>query len=99
MTDFDERDLLAFCEAAGFGEIHLELHVALQPPQPQKWETMINSPANPLIPSLAEVMTQIFTPEEAMRFEAHLRPRVEAGLGKHRSALAYLWATKDERSI
>ncbi len=99
MTDFDDRDLLTFCEAAGFGEIHLELHVDIQPPQPQKWETMINTPGNPLVPSVAEVMAQIFTPEEAARFEAHLRPHVEQGLGRHRSAGVYVWATKDEHPM
>lgn len=97
MTDFDDRDLLGVCEAAGFSEIHLELHVDIQPPQPQKWDTMINSPGNPLVPSLAEVMAQIFTPEEAARFEAHLRPQVEKGLGRHRSAFVYVWATKDAK--
>jgi ubiquinone/menaquinone biosynthesis C-methylase UbiE len=94
MTDFDERDLLVFCEAAGFAEIHLELHVDIQPPEPQKWETMVHSPPNPLALSLAEVMAQVFSPDEAAQFEAHLRPLVERGQGRHVSARAYIWATK-----
>ena len=94
MIDFDERDLLAYCEAAGFADIHLELHVDIQQPAPQKWETMINTPPNPLAPSLAEVMTQVLSAEEAQQFEAHLRPLVERGQGKQRAAGAYLWATK-----
>ena len=42
-------------------------------------------------------MAQIFTPEEAARYEAHVRPRVEAGHGVVREAVAYLAATKPER--
>ena len=54
-------------------------------------------PGNPNIPSPREAMAQIFTAEEAARYEAHVRPRVEAGHGVVREAVAYLAATKPER--
>lgn len=95
MLDFDERDLVRYCEAAGFAEIHLELRVDVQPPPPAKWEAIISMPPNPCVPALKEVMAQLFTSEEAARYEAYARPRVEMGQGKQYSAVAYLWATKD----
>lgn len=95
MMNFDERDLLRLCEEAGFKNIHLELHVLLMPSPPQKWETFINAPGNPNIPSLAGAMKQVLSAEEAQRLEAHVRPRIESGGGSFASAVAYLRATKD----
>ena len=94
MVDFDERDLLAHAEAAGFPEIHLHYEADIEPAEPRRWETVLHSSGNPKLPTLAEMMTQLFTPEEAARYEAYLRPRVEQGLGSSRGAMAYLWAVK-----
>jgi hypothetical protein len=41
-------------------------------------------------------MARVFTPEESARYEAHLRPLVEAGRGVVRGAFAYLAATKPD---
>jgi arsenite methyltransferase len=97
MLDFDERRLVALCEAAGFVDIHLALHIFVRPAPPQPWDRAMSIPGNPNIPSPREAMVQIFTPEEAARYEAHVRPRVEAGDGVVREAVAYLAATKPER--
>ncbi len=97
MLDFDEHRLVALCEAAGFVDIHLALHIFVRPATPQPWDRAISIPGNPNIPSPREAMAQIFTPEEAARYEAHVRPRVEAGHGVVREAVAYLAATKPER--
>jgi hypothetical protein len=53
-------------------------------------------PGNPNIPSPREAMAEIFTAEEAARYEAHVRPRMEAGHGVVREAVAYLAAAKPE---
>ena len=58
------------------------------------WERWITRPGNPFVPCLRELMAQLFTPVEAARFEVYMRPFVEAGIGRGRLALAYLWATK-----
>ena len=58
------------------------------------WDTLINTPPNPKVPSTAEVMQQVLTPAEINEFTAHLRPLVEEGLGSRKSALAFLWAIK-----
>jgi arsenite methyltransferase len=50
MSDFNERDLVRFAEAAGFTEIHLQLNVAVRYPDPIPWQTFINIAPNPLMP-------------------------------------------------
>lgn len=94
MVDFDERDLLAYTEAAGFREIHLEYRADIEPAEPRRWETVLHSSGNPRIPTLAEVIDQVLTPEEAVRYAAHVRPIVESGQGVSRGATAGLWAVK-----
>lgn len=94
MVDFDERDLLADAEKAGFTEIRLDLHAEIVPSQPIKWEEFIRQAGNPKIPTLEEAMNQLLTAEEAERFEKQLRPSVEAGRGMQRRAYAFLWAVK-----
>jgi ubiquinone/menaquinone biosynthesis C-methylase UbiE len=96
MVNFDERDLVRLSEASGFKNVHLEFHVILMSNPPQKWETFINSPGNPTIPSFADAMKQVFTADEIRRLETHVRPRVESGGGQGASAVAYLRATKDD---
>lgn len=96
MLNFDERDLLAMVEQAGFREMHLELHVDVQPPTERtNWETLLHTAGNPKIPTLGEAIQQALTPDEATQFMTHLRPLVETGQAIQRSALAYLWAIKE----
>lgn len=94
MLDFDERDLLAMTEAAGFREIHLVYQVDIEPAEPRRWETVLHSSGNPRLPTLAEAMAQVLTPEEAARYEAYLRPIIERGEGVSRGATLELWAVK-----
>jgi len=97
MLDFDEHSLVAHCEATGFIDIHLALHIFVRPATPQPWDRAMSIPGNPNIPSPLEAIAQIFTSAEAARYEAHLRPRVEAGHGVVREAFAFLAALKPER--
>lgn len=94
MGNFDERDLLNQAEMAGFEEIHLELQANIKPSEVMDWQIILNTPWNPIVPSLAEAMDQALTLEEAEKFVNHLRPLVESGKGVSRSAVAYLWAVK-----
>ena len=94
MTNFDERDLIAYAERAGFTHIHLELQSTIEPPDDASWEAFIHIAANPKIPTLEEAMQQALTPAEMETFIQHLRPLVEAKQGQRRMALAYLWASK-----
>ena len=95
MLNFDERDLFFWAEAAGFSEINLELVLELRPfPDFVTWDSIKQGAANPRVPSVAEVMNDVLSNSEKKKLDAHMRSQVEAGKGKRRSALAYLWATK-----
>jgi arsenite methyltransferase len=94
MLDFDERDLVRFAEEAGFFPVELELHAYIRPVEPRPWEAFLNSAGNPKIPTFAQAMEQVLTPEERDRVAGHLRPLVEEGKGVWRMAHAYLAATK-----
>jgi len=102
MLNFDERDLLAHAEEAGFEEIHLEYqaditrgnrHFSGEGPD---WELLLKGSGNPKIPTLEEAMNEALTPKELERFTTHLRPLVERNESKGMSAIAYLWAVKQE---
>jgi SAM-dependent methyltransferase len=99
MVDFDERDLVSMAAAAGFGEIHLELCVDVEPGEPRSWEGFINSSPNPLQLTLSEAMHNCLTDEERCRLVACLRPQVEAGANYRRSAVAYLRASKRKAPV
>jgi hypothetical protein len=94
MGDFDERDLVAYAENAGFSEIHLELQIEVKPHEDEDWSAFLHAPWNPKVPSFAEAMEQTLTPTQAETFINHLRPLVEANQGIRRLAVAYLWAVK-----
>ena len=96
MLNFDDRDLVDMAEAAGFQRVSLTLEVKAEPPEPMRWEAYANAAWNPKIPSVREVMEQVLTPGEQERYEAHMRPLVEAGRGRRRMASAYLVAVKEE---
>lgn len=94
MLDFDERDLIAFAEKAGFKEIHLELQAEVKPPTEGSWETFLRIAGNPKIPTIEEAIQQALTPDEAEKLVAYLRPLVERKQGISMSAAGYLWAVK-----
>lgn len=99
MLNFDERDLVDYVEDAGFGEIHLTLEIEVVPIRRDPtialtWEALLRSAGYPQAPTLGEVMGQVLSPDEAARFAAHLRPKVEAREGMRRSSAAFLWAMK-----
>jgi len=96
MTDFDERDLIRFTEEAGFKEIRLELQIEIKPPENGDWGRLMHIAGNPKIPTIEEAIHQVLTPEEIETFVNYLRPLVEAKQGTRRSAVAYLWAVKQE---
>jgi ubiquinone/menaquinone biosynthesis C-methylase UbiE len=95
MMDFNERDLIRHAEEAGFGEIHVELVVDVQPGSwALDWDRLLALAPNPNAPTPGETISEALTRVEAQRFEAHLRPLVDAGKGIRRSAFAYLWSVK-----
>jgi ubiquinone/menaquinone biosynthesis C-methylase UbiE len=96
LVDFDERDLLAWAEAAGFDPIRLEYEAELGRGSwlTGSWEAALHTSPNPLAPTLDEALDRALTTEERVEFETRLRPLVEANAGRRRMAYAYLSATK-----
>jgi ubiquinone/menaquinone biosynthesis C-methylase UbiE len=96
LIDFDERDLVAWAEEAGFYPVELTCEVAVKRGSwlHGRWENVLRTSGNPLAPSLGEAIEQALTPEEAERFEAHLRPLVEANEARQHTAVAYLRGLK-----
>jgi arsenite methyltransferase len=96
MRNFDERDLVALAEIAGFDGIHLELTHDVRRTPPLPWAALLNIAGNPLLPTMAEAMRQVLTAEETDRLTAQLQPQVEQGRGKQRIAIAYLSALRPD---
>jgi len=97
MLDFDEYDLIAFAEQAGFREIHLELQVTIQPYTDRRdINTILQTAPNPKHPTNQEIIEEALTPAEAERFVSHLRWLIEENqvVRTIRYAGAYLWAVK-----
>jgi ubiquinone/menaquinone biosynthesis C-methylase UbiE len=96
MLDFDERDLVALAERAGFGEVHAQVSIDVGPVAAQPWTTVLHSAGNPRIPTLAEAMREALTEQETTRLTDHLRPLVEQGDGRRRAASVHLWAARPD---
>jgi arsenite methyltransferase len=98
MFNFDERDLLADVEQAGFGELALdyEVRIGKHPPVggPIRWDAFYNLSGNPNEPTVREVVERALDAGEARQFEKHLRPLVERGEGIRYFAEAYIYAVK-----
>ena len=98
LMSFDERDLVAWTDEAGFDEIHLRYEADVVPHLPElfpkrAWEAFARSSGNPLEPTVQEAIDAALSPSEARELEEHLRPLVERGEGGWRLAVAYLWAS------
>jgi arsenite methyltransferase len=97
MTDFDERDLLSWTEAAGFRTISVHYEVTIKQKawlEGISWDAFLRFSPNPLCPTVLEAVTEALSADERRRFESHLRPLVENGDGTTRGATVYLAATK-----
>jgi arsenite methyltransferase len=100
LIDFDERDLIACAERAGFRKVELAYEVRVERDaaghfgSEYSWDTFLRVAPNPLAPTLSETIDDALTPEEAKRFVSHLRSLFEEKKGTSRSAVAYLRAVK-----
>jgi EmrB/QacA subfamily drug resistance transporter len=95
LLSFDDWDLLDLAEAAGFGQIHLEVRVDVQAPRPPcPWDRFLRMAPNPLLPTFGQVLAQALDRDEAGQLTDYLRPLVESGRGRRRQALAGLAAVK-----
>jgi hypothetical protein len=92
-----DRDLVHLAEAAGFGRIHLERHIDVEPGSSNRavdLDPLLGSSPNPLAPTVGETIAGALPPAEQGRFVAHLAEAVARGDAVRRSAVAYLTATR-----
>jgi len=98
MIAFGHKDWFLALDRAGFAGIRADLSVSQgrQPPVP--WDYMLKMSPNPLVPTLGEMMQEIFSAEERDRFEVHIRPLIENGGGASQMSHVNLWAWKNTPS-
>jgi ubiquinone/menaquinone biosynthesis C-methylase UbiE len=94
IANYSERDMIRFAQAAGFGELHLELHIDIMPSIVRSWDVFINSSPHPLAPPLSVIMSERFTEEERQLFERAMRPVVEDPKAVTTDRMLYLTAIK-----
>ena len=95
MTDFDERDILAGLERAGYAQhvMQLTTQVVSTPLlDSADWDTFLATAPNPLVPTFDVFLDEVLNADERQALEGHLRPLVEAKQGTRRQATAYFWA-------
>ncbi|HWB54947.1 MAG TPA: methyltransferase domain-containing protein [Tepidisphaeraceae bacterium] len=96
ITNYNERDLFRFARDAGFVNLHLELHIDLQPALPISWEAYLDVANHPWAPTLREILAERFSKEEAEVFTRTLKPVVENGQSVQKQLTVYITADKPE---
>ena len=94
IVNYSERDLVNFVRAAGFADIHLQLHIDVNPSPIRDWNVFLGTSPHPLAPSLGTILAERCTAEERGYFESIVRPLVESGNNIMTDRAAYLQAQK-----
>jgi ubiquinone/menaquinone biosynthesis C-methylase UbiE len=94
IANYSERDLLSFVQAAGFSDVHLQLHIDVTPSRITSWEVFLRTSPHPWAPPLGRIMAERFTPDERQFFEQILRPVVEGGKSTTTDRTVYVQAQK-----
>jgi arsenite methyltransferase len=94
IANFSERTLFESIRVCGFTNIHLELHMDLQPSIIPSWKIFVESAPHPWAPTLGAILAEHFSPEERQTFEKTMRPLVESGQALSVGRIAYLRAEK-----
>jgi ubiquinone/menaquinone biosynthesis C-methylase UbiE len=94
IANYSERDIFNLARAAGFAQVHLQLHMDEQPSRTTSWEVFIGNSPHPWAPSLKQILAEQFSPNERQFFEKIVRPTVESGKNVSIERSAYLQALK-----
>ena len=97
LTNFSERDLVRQVSAAGFCNIHMELHIDALHAWITDWEVFLDVSPHPLAKPLREILAQQFSTSERLFFERIMRPQVESGQTTSSDVIAYLSADKPSK--
>lgn len=98
-VDFDEWSLINLAEQAGFMDTSMEVLARTFPARPMSWDEFVSAAPNARCPPLKRTMERVLSITESRSLEAHLRPLVEAGGGRRRTAVVYLWAWRERRPV
>lgn len=96
LTNFSERSLFHWAQAAGFQELHLQLHMDAERAKLPSWAVFLGAAPHPWAPTVAEILDKHFSAQEREVFEKALRPVIESGQSVGTSRMAYLQAVKPE---
>jgi arsenite methyltransferase len=99
MVDFDERDLLAWAESAGFDAVELDYRAELRAPADPivDWEGLKRTAPNPLAPTYGAAIEAVLTPDERDRLDAYVQGFAEAATPTRRTlAMAFLSAQRPD---
>jgi ubiquinone/menaquinone biosynthesis C-methylase UbiE len=96
LTNYTERELVRFAQAAGFLPIHGRAELDVRPANPLAWETFLRLSPFAGVPTLAEILERDFDAAERSEFERYIRPAVERGGSGEESATAFLVAEKPQ---
>jgi arsenite methyltransferase len=94
MENFDERDLLADAEAAGFTGVELDYQVRIEhTAATSSWEAMLRHAPNPLVPPLETILKAALSADDFAALATHMPKRMVMGR-QRRIAVAYLRAVR-----
>jgi arsenite methyltransferase len=99
MMGFDDRDLAEHAAAAGFGRVHVECRIDIEPGsvmQAPGLAALLDSAPNPNAPTTREAIDSALTRAEQGRFVAELERAMAAGTAVRRMAAAYVVAEKPD---
>lgn len=94
IANYSERDLIRVAQAAGFENLHLELHIDVIPSPIPNWQAFLESSPHPLAPPLSVILAEQFSAEERQLFETVMRPLIEDPRSLTTDRAAYLTARK-----
>jgi ubiquinone/menaquinone biosynthesis C-methylase UbiE len=94
IANYSERSLFDLVRACGFAEIHMELHIDMQPSVVTSWDVFLGFSPHPWAPPLSVILADQFTPEERQCFEQTVRPIVESPAAVTTTRIVYLDAVK-----
>lgn len=94
IANYSERDLIRVAQAAGFEDLHLELHIDVIPSPIPSWEAFLKSSPHPLAPPLSVILAEQFSVEERQLFENVMRPQIENPRTLTTDRTVYLTARK-----
>lgn len=95
MLGFDERDLLAWAEGAGFQDLRLDYEAQVgsrHPAADMDLSTFLRSAPNPLVPSFGQLLTEALEPADRQPLTRRFTEQLAVGRGLSRQAVSYLTA-------